>query len=154
MFTLRPYCPEDLPQVLKLFRSCVHTVCRKEYTPAQLEAWAPEKMDEEAWGKSLASHWAFVAEQDGILLGFADLEEPDYFDRLYVSETSQRQGIASALAQCMEDRARELGAKKLLVHASLTAKGFFLHRGYRELYEQQVERHGQKLTNFGMEKTL
>lgn len=154
MFILRPYRPEDLPQVLALFRRCVHTVCRKDYTPAQLDAWAPAKMEEEAWAKSLASHWSWVAEEGGTLLGFADLDEPDYFDRLYISESSQRQGIAAALAQCIEDRARALGAKKLSVHASLTAKGFFLHRGYHVLYEQQVERYGQKLTNFGMEKTL
>ena len=40
----------------------------------------------------------------------------------------------------------------LSVHASITARNFFLQRGYRLIYAQQVERQGQLLTNFYMKK--
>ena len=37
-------------------------------------------------------------------------------------------------------------------HASITAKPFFLKRGYRAVKEQKVERAGVFLTNYVMEK--
>ena len=39
-------------------------------------------------------------------------------------------------------------------HASITARPFFEARGYRVVRPQQVERRGQVLTNFVMEKEL
>lgn len=151
---LRPYTPEDLPRVLALFRNTVHTVCAKDYTPEQLEAWAPETLDETRWQETLCAHYSLIAEENGQLMGFADLEEPDYFDRLYVAAHCQRQGIGAQLAEAMETRARELGTCVLKVHASKTARPFFESRGYRVVLEQTVERHGVTLTNFAMEKSL
>ena len=37
-------------------------------------------------------------------------------------------------------------------HASITARPFFTARGYRTITEQQVVRHGVRLTNFVMRK--
>ena len=39
-------------------------------------------------------------------------------------------------------------------HASLTARPFFLKKGYKVIKEQRVLRKGVYLTNFLMEKTL
>lgn len=149
---IRPYCPSDLPEILSLFRRAVHTIARGEYTPAQLEAWAPACPDTQAWAASLAAHFALVAVENGKLAGFADLEEPGYFDRLYVAPEALHQGVARELAVQIEARAKELGTPSITVHASKTALGFFLHRGYRILQEQTVERRGEFLTNFVMKK--
>ena len=43
---------------------------------------------------------------------------------------------------------------RIYVHASKTARPFFEARGYRVVRPQQVERRGQVLTNFAMEKEL
>ena len=43
---------------------------------------------------------------------------------------------------------------RVTVHASETARPFFERRGYRVLRPQQVERRGQVLTNYVMEKEL
>ena len=40
----------------------------------------------------------------------------------------------------------------ITVEASLTARPFFLHNGYREIAQQTVYRKGIALTNFRMEK--
>lgn len=42
----------------------------------------------------------------------------------------------------------------MTTHASITAKGFFEKRGYRLIRAQQVERSGERLTNYVMEKSL
>ena len=43
---------------------------------------------------------------------------------------------------------------RVTVHASETARPFFERRGYRVLRPQQVERRGQVLTNYVMEREL
>ena len=37
---LRRYRPEDCPSMAALFFDTVHTVNARDYTPAQLDAWA------------------------------------------------------------------------------------------------------------------
>ena len=43
---------------------------------------------------------------------------------------------------------------RVTVHASETTRPFFEQRGYRLLRPQQVERRGQVLTNYVMEREL
>ena len=89
-----------------------------------------------------------VAVEDGIIVGFGDMDASGYLDRLYVHRAYQGQGIASAICDRLEGRI----PGKIVTHASLTARPFFEKRGYRVVREQQVERRGVKLTNFVMEK--
>lgn len=70
-------------------------------------------------------------------------------DRLYVHKDYQNQGIATAICDVLEQSA---GDTKITTHASITAKPFFEHRGYKVVREQQVMRDGISLTNFVMEK--
>lgn len=150
---LRAYRPEDLSEVLRLFYTTVHTVNARDYTQAQLAVWAPEQPDTARWAASLAAHRSFVAEENGLLAGFADLDaENSYFDRLYVSAAMQGRGVGTLLAGQIEKEAARLGLEKLFTDASITAKPFFARRGYRLVREQQVERGGILLTNFRMEK--
>ena len=55
----------------------------------------------------------------------------------------------SALCDALE---AAVDAPRFVTHASLTARPFFAHRGYRLIREQQVQRCGVTLTNFVMEK--
>ena len=80
---LRLCTQADLPAVLNLFRTSVHTLCRGEYTPAQLDAWAPEDLDNAPWARRVQCQTFLLAEEDGDLMGFASLEG-DYLDLLYV----------------------------------------------------------------------
>lgn len=73
------------------------------------------------------------------------LDESGYLDRLYVRKDYQRQGIASAICDELE---RFADRKTVTTHAFITAKPFFLHRGYRVVRKQGVIRRGVVLTNF------
>ena len=59
--------------------------------------------------------------------------------------------MASALCDALEAL---YPAERITVHASVTARPFFEKRGYRVRNAQQVERRGQVLANFVMEKEL
>src|SRR5699024_10461668 len=108
---------------------------------------------------SFREHFTIVAEETKEekqdfgkrLLGFGDIDSTGYLDRLYVHKDHQRQGIASAICDELE---RAVPAEKITTHASITAKPFFLKRGYRVVLEQQVERGGLLLINYVMEKVV
>lgn len=142
--TLRPYRSEDCPALAALFYDTVHTVNARDYTPEQLDAWAGGRVDLDAWDASFLAHTTLVAEAEGIIVGFADLAEDGYLDRLYVHKDWQGRGVATALCDALS------GAK--LTHASLTARAFFEKRGWRVVKQQQVERRGVLLTNFVMKR--
>lgn len=146
---IRPYGSEDCPELAKLFYNTVHTICARDYTPGQLNAWAPGNMDYAAWDRSFQEHDTLVAVQAGCIVGFGDMRPDGYLDRLYVHSTHQGQGVATALCDLLESRCP---AALLYTHASITARPFFEARGYRVVRPQQVQRFGERLTNFVMEK--
>lgn len=144
---LRPYRPDDCPRLIRLFTETVHAVCRGDYSPEQLDAWAGG-VDPEGWDRSFREHVTIVAEAAGEIAGFGDIDHGGYLDRLYIHKDFQRQGIAAALCDRLEVA---VPVPVITTHASITARGFFEKRGYRVVREQQVERHGILLTNYIME---
>ena len=137
---LRKYRLEDCKSMAELFYETVHSVNAADYTPEQLNVWATGKVDLEAWDKSFREHFTIVAEETK--------EEKQDFGK---HKDHQRQGIASAICDELE---RAVPAEKITTHASITAKPFFLKRGYRVVLEQQVERGGLLLINYVMEKVV
>ncbi len=148
MIKIREYTPSDLLEIARLFYDTVHTVNAADYSDEQLDAWADGNIGMDKWNKSLESHYSLVAEEDGIIAGFGDIDETGYLDRLYVHKDYQGRRIGTAICERLESRARG----KITTHASVTAKPFFLQREYKVIREQQVERRGVLLTNFVMEK--
>ena len=146
---LREYIPSDCAQLAELFYQTVHSVNAQDYTREQLDAWATGEVDSQAWDKSFRAHRTIVATESGKIVGFGDMDETGYLDRLYVHKDYQGQGIASAICDELE---RFAAGKTITTHASITAKPFFLHRGYRVVRKQEVIRRGVVLTNFVMEK--
>ena len=146
---LREYTPSDCAQLAELFYQTVHSVNAQDYTSEQLDAWATGEVDLQAWDKSFRTHKTIVATENGEIVGFGDMDESGYLDRLYVHKDHQGQGVASAICDELE---RFAAGKTLTTHASITAKPFFQHRGYCAVREQKVIRRGVALTNFVMEK--
>lgn len=146
---LRKYQPSDCAQMAELFHQTVHSVNAQDYTREQLDAWATGEVDLQAWDKSFRAHRTIIAVVNGEIVGFGDMDENGYLDRLYVHKDYQGQGIASAICDELE---RFAAGKTFTTHASITAKLFFQHRGYHVVRKQEVIRHGVALTNFVMEK--
>jgi putative acetyltransferase len=152
--TIRAFQPADALEIMRLFRDTVHNVNSRDYTPEQVEAWAPALMDEPRWHERLRANFTYVAEADGQIVGFSELERSGRIGTLYVHHRWQAQGIASRLLSEMETRARALGARRLTVEASLTAYGFFQRRGFKLVRSRDVDLNGVSLRNFVMERAL
>lgn len=146
---IREYLPSDCKAITELFYQTVHSVNAKDYTDRQLNAWASGQADIKEWNQSLSADYTLVAIKNGILVGFGDIDQTGYLDRLFVHKNYQNQGIASAICDQLEHACQ---ANRITVHASITAKNFFLHRGYCIIKEQQVIRSNIALTNYVMEK--
>ena len=145
---IREYRPEDCAELTRLFYDTVHTVNRKDYTPAQLDAWADGTPDLDRWNRSLQEHFSLVALEGEKIIGFGDMDSTGYLDRLYVHKDYQGKGVATALC----DRLEQAVDGTIITHASITARPFFEGRGYVMVKAQQVERKGILLRNFVMEK--
>lgn len=148
MFELRRYRESDAEEIRRLFYFTVHTVNAKDYTGAQLNAWAPKEYDLEKWSKSFGEKFCVVAVENGAIVGFGDIDETGCLDRLFVHHEHQNEGIGTAICDALEKTANG----KITTHASITAKPFFENRGYKTVKEQLVERNGIKLKNFVMQK--
>lgn len=144
---LRKYTTSDCKPITELFYNTVHSINAKDYTNEQLNAWATGKVDLEKWNQSLQEHYSIVAVDNSIIVGFGDIDETGYLDRLYVHRDYQHRGIASAICDNLENAVK---TDKITTHASITAKPFFMHRGYNVIKEQQVIRNGVTLTNYVM----
>ena len=80
MIILRPYATEDLPELIRLFRNTVHSVCAADYTREQLNVWAPQTVDTAEWNaRSLRTH-TLIAEQENTIVGFSNMDETGYYD--------------------------------------------------------------------------
>lgn len=145
---IREYRQSDCEELAALFYRTVHTVNAKDYTKEQLDVWATGQVDLEKWNRSLQEHFSVVAVDREVLVGFGDIDQTGYLDRLYVHADYQRKGIASAIC----DRLEHAVQGSIVTHASITARPFFEHRGYKVMKEQRVERQGIFLTNFVMKK--
>ena len=146
---LREYKTTDCEQLAKLFYNTVHSVNAKDYTEEQLNVWATGGVDLQEWNHSFLKHKTVVAVEDDEIVGFGDIDQSGYLDRLYVHMNYQGMGIASAICNELE---RAVIGDLITTHASITAKPFFEHRGYKVVLEQEVVRQGITLKNYVMEK--
>lgn len=153
---LRPFQIADTSAVFQLFYETVHSVNLKDYSPAEVEAWVPSTQpDLTKWGERFLQQHTLIAEVNGQLAGFANLDEEGLnIDMVYTHKDFQGQGVATALVDRLEAQARKNGAIAISLAASITARPFFERRGYRHIRDNEVERRGVMLRNFIMRKVL
>lgn len=140
--------------MIRLFQKTVHEVCKKDYSPEQLKAWAPESIEAALWEKRFLSSYTLVAVEDNRILGFANLESSGNIDMFYTAADTQGKGVGKFLFSEILKVAYDRKLKKLTSDVSLTAKPFFLSRGFEVDEVYQKERAGVVFTNTLMSKKL
>ncbi|MDC7742191.1 GNAT family N-acetyltransferase [Rhizobium binxianense] len=148
---IRPYAPGDADATIEIFQRAIREVSSKHYLPTQIEAWAQVE-DRSLWAERRISRPAWIAEIEGEPVGFSDLTSEGCLDMMFVHPEFQGLGIASRLLSRVEEEALKLGFSQIYTEASRTARPFFERRGFRVVKKQVVEKRGQSLENFLMEK--
>ncbi len=153
MITLRPFRLADSLSLLELFRDTIQRVNSIDYSPDQVRAWASDQISLAEWTHRFAGRFTVLAELDGGVVGFTDLEANGHIDRFFVSADHQRCGIGRSLLSALLSEANRIGLTRLSTEASITALPFFEAHGFRVLAEQLVHCRGVELMNYRMERS-
>ncbi|MBK1612147.1 GNAT family N-acetyltransferase [Rubrivivax gelatinosus] len=134
---IRRFNPGEEPALFEIYHSAIHLIASRDYTEQQINAWAPAVLDEEVWANRIRVINPFVAELEGALVGYADVQQNGYIDHFFVSGRHPRQGIGSALMAVLESEAKRHQITELTSDVSRTAQPFFAHSGF-QIVEQRV----------------
>lgn len=153
MNKIRQASLSDIPMLKELYQNTVLTVNRKDYTAEEVEDWASCGDDTAHLVELLKEQHYIVAEnENGVIVGFASVNDVGYMHTLFVHKDFQHQGIATSLYKYLEAYAKEKGAKKLTSEVSITAKPFFEKQGFQVDEAQKRKANQLYLTNFKMSK--
>lgn len=154
MVVIRPFRPEDSETLNALFFNTVRTINLHDYSQAQVEAWAPNSDNSDLWQQRMAEINPIIAEIDGIIVGYSDLQDDGLIDHFFCHHQYQRCGVGNALMQHILSLAEQRRLPRLYSEVSMTARPFYEHFGFNVIQTQTVEIRGQELTNYVMEKTF
>ena len=126
----------------------------RDYHPDLIERWAPQDQDMSEWADRLARKKPFVAALDEQIVGMAEIEEDGFIDYFYVHPQWQGRGIGKALLAAVESEAARFGVGLIYADVSITAKSFFLLRGFLVTEVKSNVILGHPAPNFRMQKML
>ncbi len=151
---IRQATKDDAEAMARLHHETVHTVNVRDYSAAQVHAWAPARLSAEDMRCRQHGKLVWVAEDGDRLIGFIELDRDGHMACLYSHKDYQRCGVGTQLLASLTAHAEQAGLGRLYAEVSITARPFFERYGFCVVREQQVERHGVRLTNFVMERLL
>ena len=64
------------------------------------------------WNQSLQEHYSIVAVENGVIIGFGDIDKTGDLDRLFVHTNYQGKGIATAMCNQLEQLAEKLNVSR------------------------------------------
>jgi len=127
---IREFRIGDESALRAVFRSAVHELASADYTPEQIEAWAPAALDPDIWIERMRCIRPFVVEFDGEILAYADVQANGYIDHFFVAGPHARTGLGTLLMQRIRSTASARGITVLTSHVSRTAQPFFARFGF------------------------
>lgn len=151
---IRPSNLSDLTEMQEMFVDTISTICKHDYSPEQIIVWTSSIENTKRWTDKLSSQYFLIAELNNKIVGFASLQNKNYFDLLYVHKDFQRQGIASRLYTEIENEAIKRESTILSSDVSKTARQFFEKKGFQIIAPQIVVIKHVELVNYKMSKLL
>ncbi|WP_041059762.1 GNAT family N-acetyltransferase [Vibrio owensii] len=154
MMIIREFREQDAPILWALFYNTIRNINLRDYTEQQVKAWAPDEFDAQLWLKKMTAIQPFVAELDGVIVGYSDVQPSGLVDHFFCHHEYQGQGVGRALMTHVIKQAEAKGLDRIYSEVSITARPFYEHMGFTVVNEQQIEVRGATLTNYVMERHL
>jgi GNAT superfamily N-acetyltransferase len=151
---VRRYSPGEEEELWHLYYHTTHRIVSQFYTKEQVERWAPRDKDMDAWKARIEEKNPFIAVDNRVIIGFAELDPDGHVDNFYTHHQWQGKGVGSALYARVETEAIRQKLPFLYAEVSLPAKEFFLKQGFEILKEQHNIVCGSPAPNFIMKKML
>ncbi len=151
---IRRYEPGEEETIWALYHDTTHIVNGADYTPEQCERWAPSACNMDEWKARLKETAPIVAEQDGAIVGFAELDASGEIGFFYCRHDWQRKGVGKALFEAIEAEAGSADLYEMRAAVSTSAKSFFVAMGFEVVREQTKVICGADAKNYVMRKIL
>ncbi|RUR27599.1 GNAT family N-acetyltransferase [Vreelandella nanhaiensis] len=154
--TYRAALTRDASDQAEVFYHAVMQGAASHYELSQRRAWANALPREaSAWAARQAIYTTLVAVCDGRCVGFLELDiSKGRIETLYVWPSLTGRGIGTTLLIHAERILLEQGVGRVEIEASLVLFDRLLRRGWKNLGEQWVERSGESLKRYRLEKRL
>ena len=122
---------EDADAVWRVHTASIRELCAGWYTADEIAVWTA-RLRPEAYRAAIEAHVVVVAERDGDVVGFGELDlERGEIVAVYVLAAVAGRGVGADLLGHLEETARAAGLARLTLCASLNAEAFYAHRGWR-----------------------
>ena len=144
----------DIPDISRLYYDTIHRINALDYTPEQLDAWAPVVPDPSFWEERFRKYHVYVAEEDGRVVGFTELDGTGHIDCFFVHHEWQRRGVGTRLMRRVVDTAMASRMTRLFAEVSITAVPFFQSQGFVVIRESETVRSNVRLKQYAMERWL
>jgi putative acetyltransferase len=133
MFTIRKAKQEDKESIWRVHVKAIRGTCVSHYSQEVIRIWA-ERLRPEKYEEAIRSNEFFVAEEDGVVVGFGELDQAGgEIQGLYVSPDVASRGVGQKLLCTLEERARAFGLVSLHLTSSLNAVSFYERAGFESL---------------------
>lgn len=163
-YILRPFRGEDAGALAELFLCAIREIAAHSYSSEQIEAWAAQHPQAEAFSARSAAgdHIQVAVDHDNRPVAYALLEQPRkgiaHLDMLYCHPDHTRMGLANRLLAHSEAAAKAMGAATMITEASETARPVFERAGYevtrRKDFQIALKDRAIAIHNYAMEKSL
>jgi N-acetylglutamate synthase-like GNAT family acetyltransferase len=152
MIKIRKFKKEDAKKVDYLIKQA-QLITLKDYYPKRIIEWfckrnTPSKIIAKSKQIEL-----FVAVEEDKILGINGLKE-NQVRKFYVNPKYQRKGVGRKLMENIENLAKKRKIKKLIVHSSLYAEGFYKKMGFKRIKKITTSKNNIKFDEILMEKKL
>ena len=151
---IREYIRGEELALRAVFLSAIRKIASRDYSPEQVEAWAPLDIDMSAWVDRISRLRPFVVTDGNIVVAYADIQPNGYIDHFYVSGDHPRKGIGRLLMTHIMEEAKTRALPRVFSQVSITAQPFFERFGFVVVRRQTVEVRGVWLDNALMEKAM
>ena len=125
-----------------------------EYGSELVQKWVSKLSNTSKWTDRMRRKNPFVVDQDGVVLGFAELSETGKIDAFYIHHEWQGKGVGKLLYEAVEAEASRLQMSTLTVDSSIGASGFFKARAFRAVGEKVAMTDGMPSKSVSMQKQL
>lgn len=130
---VRPATEADAEDIFRVHSDSIRRLCRSRYEPDEIAAWIAVRSPA-SYRVALATRSLFVAERDGDIVGFGQLDpEKAEIEACYVAPESVGEGIGARLLRRMEEEVLRRGRSSVRLNSTLNAEGFYARCGYRWL---------------------
>jgi putative acetyltransferase len=153
---IRSYQAKDATELPAIFRRAVRAIAPRDYSPAQVAAWASRTPSaEHIHALYTDGRTALIAtDDDDRPIAFGDVEADGHINMLYCAPEAAGTGIASALYERIEQEMRRRRVRRAHVEASEAARRFFLKMGFAVVARRELSIGGVPIHNYAMQKAL